>query len=135
MSETLPTRGQLERALSQRIQAVYRNQTGHRPEEVVCQIFDQRIAIVLENATTQVEQLLAETGKAELVEEVHSTVKDAIEPHMRQVIEEVVGVSVVDLLSDAKLETERTGMIALLSEVPQMREKSGNGNLPREGKG
>lgn len=123
MVEVLPTRGQLERTLSQRLQALYRTQTGHRLEEVVCQIFDQRIAIVLENSITQVEQLLASDGKSDLAEEVRSKLNEAIEPQVKQLIEEVLGVTVVDLLSDAKFETERTGMIAVLAEAPQVRDR------------
>lgn len=124
MTTSLPTRGQLERTLSQRLQALYRSQTGHRLDEVVCQIFDQRIAIILENSITQVEQLLATNGKEDLVEEIHSKVNEAIQPQVKELIEEVVGVPVVDLLSDAKLETERTGIIAVLAEVPQVRERT-----------
>jgi uncharacterized protein YbcI len=131
MTPSLPTRGQLERTLSQRIQALYRSQTGHRPEEVICEISDQKIMIILENSVTQVEQLLASRGKEELVEELHAQVKDAIEPQVQQVIEEVVGIPVIDLLSDAKLKTERTAMIAMLSEAPQTRDRVPNGK-PRE---
>lgn len=131
MNDSLPTRGQLERTLSQRIQALYRSQTGHRPEEVICQIFDQQIAIVLENSISQVEQLLASSGKDELVEAVHSTLSEAIEPQVKQLIEEVVGVPVIDLLSDATLKTERTGIIAVLSEIPQVRDRAANGK-PKE---
>lgn len=92
--------------------------------EVICQLFDQRIAIILENSITQPEQLLVENGKQELVEEIRSSLNAAIEPQIRALIEEVVGVSVIDLLSDAKLESERTGIIAVLAEVPQTRDRS-----------
>ena len=47
MTEQLPTRGQLERTLSQRIQAFYRQQLGHQPSKVICQIFESKIAIIL----------------------------------------------------------------------------------------
>ena len=124
MTVERPTKGQLERSLSQRIQALYRNQLGHRLSEVICQIFDQKIMIVLENSITQPEQLLAESGKEELVEQLHSTIEQAIEPKLSQLIEEVVGVSVVDLLSDATLKTKRTGMIAILSSEPLMRDRA-----------
>lgn len=35
---TEPTRGHLERALSQRIQALYRSKLGHQPSKVTCQL-------------------------------------------------------------------------------------------------
>ncbi len=123
----MPTRGQLERALSQRIQALYRNQLGHRLGNVDCQIFDEKIAIVLENAVTQPEQLLASNGKEDLVEQIHSDISEAIQPQLRELIETTVGVPVVDLLADTKLETERTGMIAVLSDSPRVRAVNGSG--------
>ena len=47
MDSSYPTRGQLERTLSQRIQALYRNQLEHQPSRVTCQLFDEKLAIIL----------------------------------------------------------------------------------------
>lgn len=124
MTNSLPTSGQLERTLSQRIQALYRNQIGHRLDRVTCQIVDQKILIILENAVTPAEQLLANNGKEDLAEEIHANLDEAIRPQIIQLIEEIVGVSVVDFLSDAKLETERTGMIVMLENTPRMSDRS-----------
>ena len=124
MQNPPPTRGQLERTLSQRLQALYRNQLGHQPSQVTCQIFDQKIAIVLEDALTQPEQVLVESGREELAEQVRSDLDAAIEPQLKQAIEEVVGVTVIELLSDAKLDTGRSGIIAILDAAPQVRESS-----------
>lgn len=118
------TRGQLERTLSQRIQALYRNQLGHQPSKVTCQIFEEKIAIILENSLTKPEQLLAQSGREDLAERVRSDLDEVIQPQLKALIEEVVGVSVVDLLSDAKIDTGRTGTIAVLSEVPRLRNPS-----------
>jgi uncharacterized protein YbcI len=125
MTDSTPTRGQLERTLSQRIQALYRNRLGHRLGNVDCQIFDEKIAIVLENAVTQPEQLLANNGKEDLVEQIHSDISEVMQPQLKELIETIVGVPVVDLLTDTKLETERTGMIAVLSGSPQVRMVNG----------
>lgn len=124
MDASLPTRGQLERTLSQRIQALYRSQLQHQPSKVVCQIFDEKIAIVLENAITQPEQVLVNSGQEQLAEKVRSELDEAMQPQLQALIEEVVGVAVIDLLSDAKIETGRTATIAILAEKPQLR------NLP-----
>lgn len=124
MTTSIPTRGQLERSLSQRIQALYRSQLGHRLGDVICQMFDQKIAIVLENSITQPEQVLIKNGKGDLAEQVREDIDEAIHPQLKELIEEVVGVNVVDLLSDATLETERTGIIAVLSDTPQVRDRN-----------
>ncbi|MEP0798784.1 DUF2294 domain-containing protein [Funiculus sociatus] len=121
MDSSSPTRGQLERTLSQRIQSLYRTQLGHQPSQVSCQIFDEKLAIILENSITQPEQLLAQNGQEELAEQVRSDLKKALQPQLKSLIEEVLGVSVIDLLSDAKIETGRTGTIVVLSSAPQVR--------------
>ncbi len=66
---------------------------------------------------------VANSGKEDLAQEIHSHLDEAIRPQIIELIEEIVGVSVVDLLSDAKLETERTGMIVMLENVPRMSDR------------
>lgn len=124
MHELNPTRGQLERTLSQRIEALYRTQLGHRPAKVVCHIFEEKVAIVLEDAVTQPEQLLLDAGQEDLAEQVRIDLDKALQPQIAQLIEEVVGIPVLDLMSDAKLETGRSGTIAILESAPQVREAS-----------
>ncbi len=121
MTKNNPTRGQLERNLSQRIQSFYANQLGHRPTKVTCQLFDTKLAIVIDDSITQPEQLLIERGQKELVEQVRSGLDEAIEPELKQLIEEVLNVSVLDLLSDVTLNTGRGGIIAVLSGTPSVR--------------
>ncbi len=121
MNPSSSTRGQLERTLSQRIQSLYRAQLEHTPSRVVCQIFDEKIAIILEDSITQPEQVLVDNGQQDLAEQVRSELDDALQPQLKALIEEIVGVSVIDLLSNAKLETGRSATIAILSESPQFR--------------
>ncbi|MES1023314.1 MULTISPECIES: DUF2294 domain-containing protein [Chroococcaceae] len=124
MDSSTPTRGQIERALSQRIQALYRNQLEHQPSRISCQIFDEKVAIILEDSITQPEQLLVNTGQEELAQEVRSEIDEALKPQIQSIIEEVVGVGVVDLLSNAKLDTGRTATVAILAETPKLRNMS-----------
>lgn len=121
MDSSYPTRGQLERTLSQRIQALYRNQLEHQPSRVTCQLFDEKLAIILEDSITQPEQLLVNNGQAELAEKVRAELDDVLQPQLKELIEEIVGVSVVDILSNAKLETGRTATVVILANPPQVR--------------
>jgi uncharacterized protein YbcI len=121
MDSSYPTRGQLERTLSQRIQALYRNQLEHQPSRVTCQLFDEKLAIILEDSITQPEQLLVNNGQTELAEKVRAQLDDVLQPQLKGLIEEVVGVSVVDILSNAKLETGRTATVVILANPPQVR--------------
>ena len=56
------TVGQLKRAVSQKMQALYQQYLGHQPSKVTCQLFDEKLAIVLEDSVTQPERLLAKMG-------------------------------------------------------------------------
>jgi uncharacterized protein YbcI len=116
-----PTRGQLERTLSQGLQALYRCQLGHQPGKVTCQLFDEKLAIIVEDSITPPEQLLANSGQAELAQQVRSDLDKAIQPQIKALIEDVLGVAVVDILSDATLETGRTGIIVVLDITPEVR--------------
>ncbi|KJH71761.1 DUF2294 domain-containing protein [Aliterella atlantica] len=124
MESSPPTRGQVERTLSQRIQSLYRNQLEHNPSRVVCQIFDDKIAIVLEDSITQPEQVLVENGQENLAQQVRVELDDALQPQLKSLIEEIVGVPVIDLLSNAKLDTGRSATVAILAKSPQVRNQS-----------
>lgn len=116
-----PTRGQLERLLSQRLQALYRSQLGHQPGKVTCQLFDEKLAMIVEDSITPPEQLLANSGQGELAQQVRSDLDKAIQPQIKAMIEEVLNVAVLDILSDATMETGRTGIIAILEITPEVR--------------
>ncbi|HTL88889.1 MAG TPA: DUF2294 domain-containing protein [Leptolyngbya sp.] len=122
MTTTLPTRGQLERTLSQQVQAFYRSHLGHQPSRVQCHIADGKVIIVLEDAITKPEQLLMESGQEELAEKVHNDLDKALHPQLSALIEEIVGVKVIDILSDATFDTGRSGTIVVLEEAPHLRE-------------
>jgi uncharacterized protein YbcI len=124
MNTSIPTNGQLERTLSQRIQALYRDELGHRTGKITCSLCNGKLVIVIEDSITQPERILAKEGQKSLAEEVHSELDGAIQPRLKQLIEEVLNVEVIDLLSDATLETGRTGIIAVLQAEPTVRASS-----------
>lgn len=117
----IPTSGQLERNLSQKILAFYREQLGHLPSKVSCQIFEQKLTIIIEDSLTPAEQLLAENGQKDLAQQVRSSLDEVTQPPLEDLIEEVLKVKVTDLLSDATIETGRTGIIAILGDLPLVR--------------
>jgi uncharacterized protein YbcI len=88
---------------------------------VTCQLFDEKLAIIVEDSITPPEQLLANSGQAELAQQVRSDLDKAIQPQIKALIEDVLGVAVVDILSDATLETGRTGIIVVLDITPEVR--------------
>ena len=122
MAKELYTRGQLEREISQKIQAFYRFHLEHQPSKVISQLFDTKLAIIIEDSMTSAEQILVEKGQNELAKKVRLNIHNAIEPELKKLIEKVAGVEVLDMLSDATLETRRTGIIIILNQTPKIRE-------------
>lgn len=121
MTNDLLTCGQLERKLSQSIQAFYRKHLGHQPSKVTCQLFGSKLAIIIDNSITNAEQILVDEGKNELAKKVRANLDDAIRPDLKILIQEITQVEVIDILSDATLDTKRTGIIIILSKTPQVR--------------
>ena len=121
MTDILYTRGQLERKLSQEIQSLYRRHLGHQPSKVSCQIFDSKLAIIIEGSITLAEQILIEEGKKKLAEEVRSNLDNSIQSELRELIQNIAEVEILDLLSDATLDTGRTGIIAIFNTTPKVR--------------
>ncbi|MEG3850446.1 DUF2294 domain-containing protein [Microcoleus sp. herbarium19] len=123
--ETLePTRGKLERSLAQGIQALYRQALGHQTSQALCNLLDNKLIIVIENAITQPEKLLVQNGQEDLASQVRSQLESVLELQLKDLITEILGVGVIDLLTDATLETGRTGTIAILESVPKVRDSN-----------
>lgn len=110
---------QLEQDLSQSIQSLYLTQLGHQLSSVSCQLIDKTLTITVDDPITQPEKLLIESGKHELVQEVRSTIYKALQPMMKVLIEEAVGVGVTDLLGASEIQTGHTTIIAILGATPQ----------------
>lgn len=118
-----PTVGQLERKLSQQVNALYRQELGHQPAKVVCQLSEAKLTIVIESSVTKPEELLVDAGHEDLVKRIRKELEDLIQSPLQDVIQNILGVEVLDILSDSTLETGRAGMIVILKESPQTRSK------------
>ncbi|QUY44285.1 DUF2294 domain-containing protein [Acaryochloris marina] len=121
MASDTPTRGQLERSLAQKVQALYRHELGQKPSKVSCQLCGEKFIIILEDSLTQPEQILAQGGQEDLAEKVRTNLDDFMKPQLKSLVEDVAGVNVTDLLSDVTLESGLTGIIAVLEEMPTLR--------------
>lgn len=121
MDNNTPTVGQVEREVSQKLQALYKKNLGHQPSKVTCQLFGARLAIVIENSVTQPEQLLTEEGQIELAKKVREDLNKAMQPQIQGLLNEILHVEILDILSDATLSTGRTGIIVVLSRAPTVR--------------
>jgi len=116
-----PTIGQLEREIAQRISALYYEQLGQRPSQVICHFFDTELVISLENSATLVERTLISGGYEVLAEQVRLFLDKIIKKQLQNLIEEVIGKPILDLMTNTNLATGRTGIIVVLKQLPEVR--------------
>lgn len=118
------TRGQMERKLSQDIQKLYRQELGHQPGKINCHISNEQICIVVEESLTQPENLLKNSGQKDLSQEIRTNLDEAIQPQLKQLIQNELDIKVLDVLVDTELDTGRSGIILVLESAPQLRPKA-----------
>lgn len=116
------TRGQVERNLTQRLQAFYLEELGRRPEKIICQFFDEKLAIVVEKILTPSEKLLLENERYDFAEELRKQLDIYIKPRLQSLLEEIIGTGVILLLIDTNLDAQITGIIAILKSSPSVRD-------------
>ncbi|MEM1251850.1 MAG: Na-translocating system protein MpsC family protein [Cyanobacteria bacterium P01_H01_bin.21] len=121
LSQSSSTVGELERCLSQKIQALYGQRLGQSSVSVLCHLFSQELVIILENSTTQVEKYLSSRGASSLSLEVREILDQRLKQEIANLIKSVLCVDVRGMLIDTSIGLGRTGIIAALSETPSVR--------------
>ena len=121
LEQTLPTKGQLERQLSQTIQSLYRVQFGQLPSKIVCHLFADKVAIVAENTVTTIERLLFDSAKTDLAASIRAAISKAFKAKVKHRIQEILQVGVVDIICDSTLDSGYLGIIVFLENAPEVR--------------
>ncbi|BDI15992.1 hypothetical protein ANSO36C_17940 [Nostoc cf. commune SO-36] len=111
---------QLEIEISQRIIKFYNDKLGKSPSKIICHFFDTEIVISLENSITQAEQTLLRGGYDSLAEQVRLYLDKIIKLELKSLIEEIISKPVFDLVTKTNLATGRTGIIVVLSPLPEL---------------
>jgi uncharacterized protein YbcI len=109
-----------EELLSQQIFSLYRERLNHELGEINFHWFEDKLMIVLEETVTQPEKLLYQNNCQKLADRARNIIDESILPDIKIAIEQIMNVSVVDLLSDTTINTSRTGIIAIFTlQLPQ----------------
>lgn len=121
MEESLsPTLEQLQQELVQQVIKLYRTHLGYELLQVSCHIVDKTVTILAEDSITQLEQFLGKNEQLELALQVRSNLLKSLEPYLQSLMEQVIGVPVVDVICNSTFETGRTSIVALLATVPNI---------------
>ena len=124
MNQTLTKTKQIENLLSQKIRNIYKYQLEHQLDDISLKIFDRTLIVILEGTITSPEKLLTKNDRLDLAKKVRKTIDLFIRPQIKNIIEEVLEVKVIDFLSDTTIENNCTGAIAILEFKPKQAVKS-----------
>ncbi|MDJ0573376.1 MAG: DUF2294 domain-containing protein [Pleurocapsa sp. MO_192.B19] len=109
----------IESLLSQKIKDVYQYQLEHQLDNVSYKLFDRTLVITLEGTITSPEKLLKDNDHFCLAKQVREAIDSVIHPQIKNIIEEVLNVKVVDFLSDTTIDNDITGAIAIFEFKPK----------------
>jgi uncharacterized protein YbcI len=126
MEQTLPTRGEIERSLSQYIQAFYRDRLGCRTDKVSCYILKNQVTIAIENSITPVETLLSSSNDDRFRQDLRYRIDAIIKNELHEAIASRLSVSVLALTINTTLERNFTGIVVLLAGIPPVRTPKGD---------
>ena len=119
MNRKVIKRKEIENLLSRKIKAVYQNKLEHQLDNISFRLFDHTLIIMLEGIVTSPEQLLRNSDRAYLAKQVRDVIDSVIQPQIKNIIEEVLEVKVVDFLSDTTIDHNLTGAIAIFEFKPK----------------
>ena len=122
MVNAILTRGEMERSLSQSVQAFYRNKLGCRTEKVSCHILNEQVAIAIRNPITPLENLLNNSADDSFVRDLRDRIDTIIKEDLIVIIEEILDVRVIAMTIDTTIHNNLTGIVALLSHKPATRD-------------
>lgn len=121
MEESLsPTLEQLQQELVQQVIELYRTHLGYKLPQVSCHIVDRTVTILADDSITRLEQFLGENQQIDLASQVRTNLLKFLEPHLQSLIEQTIGVPVVDVICNSTFETGRTSIVALLASAPNV---------------
>ena len=117
--QKLPTRIQLEKKISQKLQLVYSQQFGCSTSKISCYLLSNKLAIVVENTTTKIEAILQKNNRFNIADDVRSVIEKTFISLIKPIIANILQVEVVDIISDFSANNNILGILVFLNDCPQ----------------
>ncbi len=109
----------IETLLSQKIKDVYQDKLEHQLDNISYRLFERTLIIMMEGTITSPEKLLKSSARLDLAKQVRESIDSVIHPQIKDIIEEVLNVKVIDFLSDTTIDNDLTGAIAIFEFKPR----------------
>ena len=105
----------IEQVISQNVHSLFWTQLKHKPSEIHCKLYENQLTVIVKNALTKPEQLLILNGYVEVAKEVRESIEQILEPHLKKIIEEVIGIKISELLFATHPKSDYISLIALMT--------------------
>lgn len=104
--------------LKRRIKEIYREQLKHELRDIEVYYCEKTVIVIIDGIVTKTEKFLNEHSQQFLAQQVRTALDHLIKSQLKNLIEEVMKVTVIDLLCKAKIDTDRMGVIVLFEIHP-----------------
>ncbi len=103
---------QLESALAQDIKSLHQNSLNYEVGHVTCHFLSpHELVIIIDDSITKTERILWQSGYQELAKQVRRSLTEIIRTDLREIAERAAQSTIVDLLSDVNMRTERSSLV------------------------
>jgi uncharacterized protein YbcI len=131
MPLTKPTCAQIERTITQQLQAFFREYVGQRPSKVICQILSHGVVVILHDTLAPAERTLLDADRTESAKQLRSELHELLKPRIKELLEPIVASPVTAVLVDSDLDTGISTLTAILENLPQVRDPE---SIPKKSK-
>jgi uncharacterized protein YbcI len=125
-SEDRKTQGEIEAAVSERINRLEREHMGRGPERIQAHLIGDLLVVRLQGVLTTAEQQLVNSAPVEkgraLLKQLRSHLIETARPLMEAIVLEATGVQILSLHHDISTVTGEEVMLFTLAESPECRQ-------------
>jgi uncharacterized protein YbcI len=113
MSNIYHRQKHLETLLSQKIKIIYQENLEQQIDDVYYRLFDRTLIVVIEGTVTPPEILLEKKDRSDIAKQVREIIDRLLQPQIKNIIEEVIDVTVTDFICDTTIKSNCTGAIVI----------------------
>lgn len=115
------TVGQVEREITNQVRSFYASGLGIRCGQIICHFFDTKLVITIEKALSPLEKFFLSQGETPFAEETRLRLDRMIKSAIKDMIEDILGQTVIDVIISSALTIEVTSIMVILQEIPAVR--------------
>ena len=113
MNQKQVSKKEIEKLLFQKIRDIYINKLEHNLDSIYYKQFDRTLILILEGSVTSTEIILDNSECKPLARQLRTAIDKIVQPQIKTIIEQVMGVKIIDFFIDTTISNNLTGAIAI----------------------